>query len=68
MTSDQFDALAELLRLRPGATLDAVRQHLVHGLSLPDAARSMGADYHLAYKAVQRATDGLALARRAAGL
>ena len=65
MTAEQFTALAELLRLRSGPAQDVARLVLVKGLSVPDAARELGMGYHLAYKAVKRAQDGLALARKA---
>ena len=68
MTDTQFEALASLLRLRPGPTLAALQLHLVHGLPVPDAARQAGADYQLALKSGYRAKRGLALVRRAAGL
>lgn len=67
MTPEQFAALSELLRLKPGPTNDAVRLHLLDGLSVPEAARSAGADYRGTSYAVKRALAGLALARRAAG-
>lgn len=67
MTPDQFAALAELLRLRSGDTQEVARLVLVDGLSVADAARQVGMGYHLAYKAVQRAQQGLLLARQATG-
>lgn len=66
MTPEQFDALSALLRLKPGSTNDAVRLHLLGGLSVPEAARSAGADYRGTSYAVKRAKAGLALAKRAA--
>lgn len=68
MTPAQFESLAQLLRLRPGFTLDAVRLHMTQGLPVPDAARAAGADYQLTLKAVHRARAGLALARRVCGV
>jgi hypothetical protein len=65
MTETQFTALAQLLRLRAGPTLEAVRLHLVQGLSVPDSARTAGVDYQLALKAVKRAKDGHKLATNA---
>lgn len=65
MTPDQFAALCELLRLKPGETNDAVRYHLVDGLSVPEAARKAGAEYRGSTYAVKRALTGLDLARRA---
>lgn len=67
MTADQFDALAELLRLRSGPARECARLVLVDGLSVPDAARRQGISYALGYKAVKRARDGLALAHAASG-
>lgn len=67
MTDTQFTALAQLLRLRAGPAQEAVRMHLVQGLSVPDAARKAGVDYQLALKAVYRVKEGLALIKRAAG-
>jgi hypothetical protein len=65
MTDTQFTALAQLLRLRQGPAQDAVRLHLVQGLSVPDAARAAGVDYQLALKAVKRAKDGMKLVNTA---
>ena len=68
VTSEQFSALAHLLRLRTGPAQEAVRLHLVTGLSVPDAARAAGVDYQLALKAVYRVKAGAELAKSAAGL
>jgi predicted DNA-binding protein (UPF0251 family) len=65
MTPAQFEALAQLLRLRAGPAQEAVRLHLVQGLSVPDAARQAGVKYQLALKATKRAKGGLALAQKA---
>lgn len=67
MTDPQFQALAQLLRLRAGSVQEAVRLHLVQGLGVPDAARTAGADYQLALKAVYRVNAGLALVKLVAG-
>lgn len=64
MTPKQFDALATLLRMRPGSTRDAARAVMVKGLSVADAAREVGTPYVQAYKAVQRARKGLELVQR----
>jgi hypothetical protein len=61
LSEAQFTALAQLLRLRAGSTREAVRLHLVQGLSVPDSARAAGVDYQLALKAVKRAKDGYKL-------
>lgn len=63
MTAEQFDALAELLRLRAGPAQAAVRLVLVDGITVPDAARQAGVEYRAAFQAVQRARKGLKLAR-----
>jgi hypothetical protein len=65
MTEAQFQALAQLLRLRQGQAQEAVRLHMVAGLTVPDASRSAGVDYQLGLKAVKRAKGGLALAQKA---
>lgn len=62
MNDRQFKALCELLSLRPSPSNDALRLHLVDGLSVPDAARSAGCTYTAAWKAVKRAERGLELA------
>lgn len=62
MTDAQFQALAQLLRLRQGQAQEAVRLHLVAGLTVPNAARVAGVKYQLALKAVKRAKDGRNLA------
>jgi hypothetical protein len=67
MTSDQFTALAQLLRLRTGPAREAASLHLVQGLSVPDAARQVGMDYRAATYSVKRVKDGLALAKVATG-
>jgi hypothetical protein len=67
MTPAQLEALAQLLRLRAGPAQEAVRLHIVAGLTVPEAARAAGVDYQLALKAVYRVKNGLALAKMAAG-
>lgn len=68
MTPDQFDALADLLRLRAGPAQQVARMVLVDGLTVPDAARAAGLEYTAAHQAVKRAQRGLQLARVAAGV
>lgn len=63
LTEPQFEALCELLSLRPSPSNDALRLHLVEGLSVPDAARRAGCTYTAAWKATQRAQRGVRLAR-----
>jgi len=65
MTPDQFAALADLLRLRSGPARECARLVLVDGSSTIDAAASLGMQYRAAAAAVQRARQGLELARRA---
>jgi hypothetical protein len=62
MTEAQFQALAQLLRLRQGSTREAVRLHMVAGLTVPNAARVAGVKYQLALKATKRAKNGHKLA------
>lgn len=68
MNADQFDALAELLRLRPGPAQVVARMVLVEGVKTPDAAREVGLEYIAAHQAVKRVKRGLELDRRAAGV
>ena len=64
MTTDQFAALAELLRLRSGPAQEVAKLVLVDGIGVPDAARQVGLEYTAAHKAVKRAQRGLELARQ----
>lgn len=64
MTHAQFDALAELLRLRGGPATDAARLVLVDGLSAPDAAALVGMSRTAVYNAVARCRLGVELAQR----
>lgn len=67
MTSDQFAALAELLRLRDGPAQEAARLVLVDGLKPADAARATKVTPQAAGQAVKRARAALKLAQTAAG-
>jgi hypothetical protein len=67
MTAAQFDALAELLRLRDGPAARAARLVMVEKKTTADAARDMAIDYRVAYESVQRVKAGLALAQKAVG-
>lgn len=67
MTPAQFDALAQLLRLRSGPAEQVARLVLVHGAKTREAAAEVGMQYRAAAAAVRRARDGLELAKRAAG-
>jgi molybdenum-dependent DNA-binding transcriptional regulator ModE len=66
MNQVQFDALSKLMSMRAGPAREAVRLHLVDGVSVPDAARQAGCGYRSAWQAVQRAQAALELARTAA--
>ncbi len=63
MTPQQFNAIAELLRLRDSAAANAAYSHYVDGLSIADAAKAAGASYNGAYQAVERVQRGLDLAK-----
>lgn len=67
VTSEQFTALAQLLRLRPGPAQDAARLVMVQGMATPDAARQVGMEYPDAHRSVKRVRVGLDLAKIAAG-
>lgn len=67
MTPDQFDALAELLRLRGGASQEAARLVLVDGLSPADAARQIEASPQAVSNVLASCRRGLALVLRASG-
>lgn len=67
MTPDQFDALAELLRLRGGASQEAARLVLVDGLSPADAARQVEASPQAVSNVLASCRRGLALAYRVTG-
>ena len=67
MTNDQFNALAQLLRLRGGTAQEVARLVLVDGLSVSDASARTGLELRAAYYAVERAKHGLELARNAIG-
>ena len=65
MTESQFQALADLLRLRPGAAKDAAKLVMVFGMTTPAAAKVTAMPYRAAYNAVQRVKKGLAKAHAA---
>ncbi len=67
MTPTQFDALAELLRLRGGPATDAARLMLVYGLTAIQAAERAGVSRTAASNAAARCRRGLELARVVAG-
>ncbi len=62
--NEQLDALAQLLRLRTGTATEAARLVITQGISVADAARAVGMEYRLAWRAVQRAQDGLTLIKK----
>lgn len=67
MTADQFDALAELLRLRQSASREAARLVLVDGLSVGDAAARTGISSPAVSNALASCQRGIELARRVVG-
>lgn len=67
MTLDQFDALADLMRLRNGPAKGVARMVLVEGAAIADAARVQQLSYQAAHQAVKRAQRGIDLAKRIAG-
>ncbi len=67
MTPEQFSALAQLLRLRPGPSAQAAHLHFVDGLRIADAARQAGCTANAASDCARRVRKGLALARQAVG-
>ena len=69
MPTDQFDALAQVARLRPDSQRrELARLVLVDGLTQAAAAAQLGATRQAASNAVRAARDGLALARQACGV
>ena len=65
MTTDQFSALATLLRLRAGAAQEAARLVLVLGHKPSEAAALTGLSAASVSNAVSRMRRGLELARQA---
>lgn len=66
MTLDQFEALAELLRMAPGgASREAARLVLVEGISPADASRRTGIRPQSVNNALRSCERGLKLAKRA---
>lgn len=65
MTPDQFDALAELLRLRAGPAQVAARLVLVDGLRPAAAARAAGCSPQSAANTLAACRRGMALAQAA---
>jgi DNA-directed RNA polymerase specialized sigma24 family protein len=63
LTPAQFDALAQLLRLRESKGREAARMVLVDGVSPAEAARALGILRSNAYTAVYACRRGIELAR-----
>jgi len=68
MTAEQFEALAELLRMRGGASQEAARLVLVDGVAPAEAARRVRIQPQAVNNALNSCQRGIALARTAAGL
>ena len=64
MIAAQFNALAQLLRLRPGPAREAARLVLVDGMTQADAARKLDVSPNTVTNAVARARAGLVLVRK----
>ena len=67
MRQESFNALAQLLRLRPGPAKEAARLVLVDGFRPAAAARQTGCTPQSASNTLARCRKGLALARVAVG-
>lgn len=69
MTPEQFDALAQLLRLQPTSpSREAARLVLVEGVTGVEAARRLGLTQPAVSRAVSSCRRGMELARVAAGM
>ena len=68
LTAAQFNALAQLLRIRDGLSRQSAYMVLVDGHSQADAARLTGLSASGVGKVVTRLRSGLALAQAAAGM
>ncbi|WP_045884683.1 hypothetical protein [Pseudomonas chlororaphis] len=66
--SKQFDALADLIRLRVGASQDAARLVLVEGLAPGEAARRVGATPQAVSNVLASCRKGLKLAQQVCGM
>ena len=67
ITDEQFDALAELLRLQNGVRREAARLVLVAGLRPAEAARQAGTTPQTVNSALVSCRRGIALAQIVAG-
>lgn len=68
MTAEQFEALAELLRLRGGPSQQAARLVLVDGLRPTDAARQTGISPQTVSNALASCRRGAELAQVVTGV
>lgn len=68
MTTDQLAAIAQLIRMRDGASLEAARLVLIDGITGAEAARRLGISPAGVSNAVQRVRAAHALALVAAGV
>ncbi|WP_338807144.1 hypothetical protein V8U11_09255 [Pseudomonas chlororaphis] len=67
INSEQFDALAELIRLRVGASQDAARLVLVEGLAPGEAARRVGTTPQAVSNVLTSCRKGIKLAQKVCG-
>ena len=67
MTPQQFQALAQLLKLRTGPAQALCHLVLVDGMAVPEATKAAGMTRQAAHQALKRARKGLELAKTAAG-
>jgi len=67
MTADQFEALAELLRLRGGDSQEAARLVLVDGLSTTEAAKRCDLSPQAVSKVLASCRRGMELVSRVMG-
>lgn len=68
MNETQFEALAELLRMREGASKTAAKLVLVECLPPAEAARKAGTTPQAVNSALRSCERGMLLARTASGL
>lgn len=68
MNDTEFEGLEKLLQQRGGAAIDALRLHLVDGLSIPQAARQVGITSPGVYRLHATAQERLTAARQALGI
>lgn len=68
MKNEQFDALAQLLRLRPGPAQEGARLVLVEGLPQSVAADRVGASPQSINNCVKSCKRGISLAAQVVGI